>query len=119
MMKDILDKLFFQPGPLSHQIIDLEGRPELDGSAVQVLGPSRFIQKKSLLYRVKVMNMHAPFHGEQLLVPPLSLHILVIGNEDSEEDSDEDEDDAAASSAPAETPRCSSAMGDDDDQRSE
>ena len=76
MMKSILDRLFYQPGILSHQIQGLKARPELNGSAVQVMGPLK--HGTSLRYPVKVMNLHAPFHGEQLLVKPQNLHILLV-----------------------------------------
>ena len=109
-MKAILDKLFHQRGQLSHQIEDLQARPELNGSAVEVLGKSQLSADGTLRYPVRVVNRHAPFDGALLKVKPQNLHVLESRGEESEEsdaddeesgdDMDVAEDGAAAQEAP-------------------
>lgn len=97
-MKQILDKLFHQQSTISHQIHGLDGRPELNGNAVQVLGP---MDELSISYPVKVMNLHAPFHGEMLRVRPQNLHILFdtghpISDEDEEDGSEDGREESSS-----------------------
>ena len=76
-MKAWLDRLFFHPGMLTHQVRGLADRPELDGCAVEVLGPSQ-LTADGLQFPVRLRHMHASFHNEKLFLSPFKLHMLEV-----------------------------------------
>lgn len=89
-MKSHLDRLFHHPHTLTHQVQGLAERPELDGCAVEVLGPSK-VTPNGLQFPVRLRHMHASYNNETLLISPLNLHVLLVGPQQAS-DSDGDGD---------------------------
>jgi hypothetical protein len=95
-MRSILDRLF-HTGTINRKINGLSQRPELNGSAVEVLGPSLPGSDGAVRYPVRVRNTQAAFDGEQLKLQPRNLvpmEPLVPDTDDEAEAGEEEGDDA-------------------------
>ena len=90
-MKAHLDRLFHHPNTLTHHVQGLAERPELDGCAVEVLGPSR-VTSNGLQFPVRLRHLHASYNNETLLISPINLHVLIT--QDGGDGGDIDEEDA-------------------------